>query len=159
MNVDSDTIKIETVLRSPVENVWKAWTDASFILKWFGSDPGGTGVQAVLDPQPGGHFEITFANADGGEHTCSGVYLNVEKFRKLSFSWTWKSEPSVESFVAIVLTPENNFTKMEFEHAHVGTASMHNYLTGWKSTFEKLERFLSATAFSNTNSGANRVRQ
>jgi len=31
---------------------------------------------------------------------------------------------------------------MIFEHKNLGTASAHNYLTGWKETFIKLERVL-----------------
>ena len=67
-----------------------------------------------------------------------GVYSEVKEFRKLIFSWEWKSEPGVESFVTIELTPDCDHTLMQFEHSHVGSRSMHNYLTGWTTTFEKL---------------------
>jgi len=140
-----DTIKIETIIHAPVKKVWQAWTDADLILNWFGSDPNGNGLKAVLDPQPGGYFEITFSNADGTEHTCHGVYRAVERLSKLSFSWAWKNEPGVESVVTILLTSENDFTRMQFEHAHVGIASKHSYLDGWTRTFEKLDRVLGDT--------------
>ena len=66
----------------------------------------------------------------------------VKEFRKLIFSWEWKSEPGVESLVTIELTPEGDHTLMQFEHSHVGNRSMHNYLTGWTMTFEKLNMIL-----------------
>jgi hypothetical protein len=31
---------------------------------------------------------------------------------------------------------------MQFEHAHVGNKSSHNYLAGWQATFDKLDRML-----------------
>jgi uncharacterized protein YndB with AHSA1/START domain len=84
---NSGTITIETIFNVPVEFVWKAWTDPEVITKWFGSDPNGTVSEAKLDVRPGGHFEITFLNADQSEHTCSGAYVEVEELSKLTFSW------------------------------------------------------------------------
>jgi uncharacterized protein YndB with AHSA1/START domain len=137
-----DTITIETIIHASIKDVWNAWTEPSIILNWFGSDPNGKGMSAELDVRPGGHFEITFANADGAEHTCFGVYIEVQICSKLSFTWTWKNEPGVESLVTVLFTSVNGLTQMQFEHAHIGTASAHNYLAGWQTTFEKLERTL-----------------
>jgi uncharacterized protein YndB with AHSA1/START domain len=140
--LDNDTITIETTINAPIKDVWKAWTDPALILNWFGSDPNGRGLKAELDVHPGGYFEITFQDSNQIKHTCSGVYVDVQEFSKLTFTWKWKSEPRVESFVSVALTPENNRTRMLFQHAHVGTASKHDYLNGWQTTFAKLERML-----------------
>lgn len=139
--MDNDTVTIEVAINAPIKNVWNAWTDPA-LINWFGSDPNGVVVSAKLDVRQGGRFEITFKDADQTEHTCSGVYVDVQEFNKLSFSWTWKNEPGVESLVTVALTSEGNTTRMLFQHAHVGTASMHNYLSGWQATFSKLERML-----------------
>jgi len=138
-----DTIFIEILLNAPIEEVWKAWTEPSIILKWFGSDQKGKGIKAEIDARPGGRFEITFANADGDKHTCFGIYHEVKNYSKLSFTWEWKNEPGVESFVTVKLTPVEHSTRMQFEHARVGTSSSHSYLAGWQSTFKKLEKVLS----------------
>lgn len=34
---DKGTTTLETTIKAPVENVWKAWTDPSLILKWYAS--------------------------------------------------------------------------------------------------------------------------
>jgi uncharacterized protein YndB with AHSA1/START domain len=137
-----DSISIEIIFQAPIENVWNAWTDSSLILLWFGSEPKGKGLKAKMDVRAGGSFEITFANSDGAVHTCYGVYTEVKPFSKLSFTWNWKAEPGVESFVTVLLSSENNFTRMKFEHTHVGNASAHNYTEGWRTTFKKLEQVL-----------------
>ena|SRR5438552_2281126 len=141
---DSDIISIKTKLSAPVEEAWRAWTEPLLIMKWFGSDPDGIVLNAALDVRPGGHFEITFKDSNGTQHTCSGIYEDVQKYNKLSFTWKWKSEPGVQSFVTVLLSPENNVTLMQFEHAHIGYGSAHNYLQGWKNTFLKLEHILTA---------------
>jgi uncharacterized protein YndB with AHSA1/START domain len=138
-----DSIHIETKLHAPVQAVWKAWTDPGLILKWFGSDPAGVGLSAHVDLRPGGKYEISFRSSDGSRHTCFGVYKEVVKFSRLIFSWEWKSEPGVESRVTVHLTPAGNNTMMNFEHAHVGNKSLHNYQAGWQDTFSKLQHLLS----------------
>ena len=139
---ENDTVTIRIAISAPIENVWEAWTNPALILKWFGSDPNGKGLKAKLDVRVGGFFEITFRDADQTEHTCSGVYVDVQEFSNLSFSWTWKSEPDVESFVKVVLTSKSNITQMIFQHSHIGTASSHDYLNGWQAAFSKLEQML-----------------
>ena len=138
----NDAIVIEAIIHASSEDLWRAWTEPGLILKWFGSDPNGKGLKAEMDVRPGGRFEITFANSDETQHTCFGIYKEVKPYNKLSFTWTWKSEPGVESLVTVLLTSLNGDTQMQFEHAHVGASSKHNYLVGWQTTFEKLEKIL-----------------
>ncbi len=141
-SADNDSVILSEHFNATPRQVWNAWTDPSLLLQWFGSDPNGKGVQASLDVHPGNRYQVTFSDSNGTEHTCYGQYAEVVPHKKLSFSWAWKSEPGVESFVTIELTPENNHTVMRFEHARVGTASAHNYTEGWRSTFVKLRRVL-----------------
>lgn len=129
---------MKVTINAPIENVWRAWTDSALVINWFGSDPYGTGVSATLDVRKGGKFQVTFKDSDQTEHTCSGVYLEVQEFRKLNFSWMWKSEPGVETFVTVSLVRAEKATEMRFEHANLGSGSKHNYLEGWRSTFLKL---------------------
>jgi len=141
--ITNDSVFIDTTIRASIEKVWKAWTDPSVIMKWFGSDPKGEVLSAKLDVRPGGSFEVTFRDLDQTEHTCSGIYKEIEKLRKLTFTWHWKSEPNVESFIVVLLSEENKSTKMQFEHMNLGNASKHNYVKGWQSTFLKLQQLLS----------------
>ncbi len=138
----TDTIHIQKQINTPVERVWRAWTDPATVLQWFGSDPAGWGVKADMEVRPGGRFEVTFCNSDGEEQTCFGIYEEVQPFNKLAFTWEWKSELGVVSFVTLELAPLGGATQMKFTHANVGYASAHNYLKGWQDTFEKLERVL-----------------
>jgi len=142
MTVGNDTVTIEYLLQAPVDRVWKAWTEPTHICEWFGSDPQGIVLYARLDVRVGGSFEITFRDSSGLEHTCFGDYTTVIPFKKLQFTWRWKSEPDVESKVCIELQEAGENTQVCFVHAGVGTASAHNYNEGWRSTFMKLERLL-----------------
>ena len=120
---NNDTISISKTFHASIEKIWAAWTDPSIISKWFGSDPNGIVLNAMMDVMPGGHFAITFKDGNGTEHTCYGVYRDVQPYDKLSFSWMWRSEPGVSSFVTVLLMPQQDGTCMQFEHANVGNAS------------------------------------
>jgi len=143
MAKDDTSIFVEKTITSPIERVWEAWTTPTLIMKWFGSDPNGKVLRAELDVRPQGRFEVTFQDSDLTEHTCSGIYDEVQPLSKLTFSWQWKSEPAVKSFIILLLFSEGKSTKMQFEHKNVGSASKHDYAKGWQDTFLKLERMLS----------------
>ena len=139
--MDKDSICIDTLIHGPVGKVWKAWTEPDLVSKWFGSDLLGSRINARIDCHTGGSCEISFSYRDGTEFSCGGIYAEVQPYGKLGFSWEWKNEPGVESFVTLMFTPENN--DMHFEHAGVGFKSAHNYLEGWKSAFAKLDSLIS----------------
>ena len=143
---DPQSIQIERTFSVPTGAVWRAWTDATMVSRWFGSDPAGKVVTAQLDARPGGRFEVSFRDSSGAEHTCSGVYVVVGPESKLSFSWQWRSEPGVESFVTVRLKPQGGGTLMQFEHSRLGEGSTHNYGVGWRATFDKLANVLSTTS-------------
>lgn len=135
-------VSIEFTFSSSAEEVWKAWTDADFISKWFGSDPNGKVLSAQLDVRIGGQFKISFIDSDLTEHTCYGTYLDIEPQQKLSFTWSWKNEPGLESLVNINLKEEDDKTILSFIHADLSPESKHGYLEGWQRTFTKLENIL-----------------
>ena len=142
METGTGKVQLEILLSAPVEKVWKAWTEPDKIAKWFGSDPNGKVLKAILNVYPGGSFEVTFKDSNQTEHTAFGMYFVVREFSNLEFNWTWRSEPGVESFVSLVFKNENNSTRMLFKHEHLGKDSQHNYEEGWKATFLKLEQSL-----------------
>lgn len=60
------------------EKVWRAWTDAEAIKKWWG--PGNEPVSlAELDVRVGGRFRIVFGGPDGRAHDVQGVYRDVSR--------------------------------------------------------------------------------
>jgi uncharacterized protein YndB with AHSA1/START domain len=115
-------------LSAPPEQVWRAWTEAEQVRRWFGSDPRGTVRSAELDVRL--------------EHTCRGTYLVVEPMQRLAFTWVWDSEPGVETEVRLVLRPGRSGTELSFEHARLSPLSAHDYEAGWSRTFDKLEEVL-----------------
>jgi len=140
------SIRISHDFSAPPQQIWQAWTDPQMVKSWFGSDPNGKVLEASLDVQVGGAFEVTFRNSDETRYTCMGSYKEVEQDQKLVFTWTWRDRPEIVELVTVLLQAEPDGTRMIFEHSNIDSQTTHNYETGWKSTFEKLERALEARA-------------
>jgi uncharacterized protein YndB with AHSA1/START domain len=137
-----NSIKIERHFSSTPQKLWQAWTDPRIIKLWFGSDPNGTGLDAVLDVRVGGAYAVTFANANGDEYTAQGIYQEVDLNKKLAFTWGWRNQPHIKESVAVQFQAEADGTLMTFEHMDIDANTSHNYEIGWRTTFDKLEKAL-----------------
>jgi uncharacterized protein YndB with AHSA1/START domain len=135
-------VHIEWTFNTSIEKLWQAWTDPSIVKQWFGSDPGGTVINAELNVIPDGQFEIQFKDSDETIHTCFGLYTEVDLNLRLGFTWSWKSEPGHISFVTVGMEKVTGGSRLHFEHAGLNPGSAHNYETGWNNTFLKLDNYL-----------------
>lgn len=137
-------VEISYFYSHPPSKLWEAWTNPLIVKLWFGSDPNGTVLDAMLDVQINGSFKVKFANVDGTTYTAQGIYKEVELNKKLVFTWGWEEQPHIHEWVQVRFELEKDGTLMQFEHHDIDKNSAHNYAEGWKSTFKKIERALSS---------------
>ncbi|MCB9780060.1 MAG: SRPBCC family protein [Alphaproteobacteria bacterium] len=79
-------LRLERVVPVPVELVWRAWTEAELLTKWFCPAPWTT-PEAILDVRPGGRFYTVMQGPEEGQRMESeGCYLDVVPNRRLI--WT-----------------------------------------------------------------------
>jgi uncharacterized protein YndB with AHSA1/START domain len=132
--------------RYPVspEKVWRAWTDAEALKKWWGPDAGEPVSAAELDVRVGGRFRIVFGGSDGTAHECAGVYKEVVPNRKLVFTWSWpRTTPERVSVVTIEFKRVPDGTELDFRHEQFfDEKARDDHKRGWTGLLEKLERFL-----------------
>lgn len=67
------------------ELVWKAWTEAEHLKKWFVPRPW-TIAECRVDLRPGGEYFTIMRSPDGDEFPNSGCYLVIEPGRRLVFT-------------------------------------------------------------------------
>jgi uncharacterized protein YndB with AHSA1/START domain len=132
--------------RYPVgpEKVWRAWTDAQALKKWWGPGPGEPVSLAELDVRVGGRFRIVFGGRDGTEHECAGTYKEVVPNQKLVFTWSWpRTTPERVSVVTIVFRAVDGGTELDFRHEQLfDEKARDDHRRGWTGTLDKLEAFL-----------------
>ena len=143
---ESPSLTLDRFYPVAPEKVWRAWTDAEAIKRWWG--PGGQDPvsHAELDVRVGGRFRIVFGGPEGKDHEVQGTYKEVVPNHKLVFTWTWpNSTPERVSLVTVLLNAVARGTEIEFLHErHFDETVRDNHRQGWSESFVKLERFLLA---------------
>jgi uncharacterized protein YndB with AHSA1/START domain len=128
------------------EKLWRAWTDAQALKKWWGPGPGEPVSAAELDVRVGGRFRIVFGGPDGKAHECAGVYKEVVPNRKLVFTWCWpNTTPERVSVVTIEFHASADGTDLLFKHEQFfDEQARDDHRRGWSGLLENLRTFLSA---------------
>ena len=130
------------------EKVWRAWTDAEAVKRWWGPGPGEPVSLAELDVRVGGRFRIVFGGPDGKMHECAGVYKEVVPNRKLVFTWHWpNSTPERVSVVTIIFKEVNGETDLLFKHEQLfDEKARDDHKRGWSASLDKLADFFKEAA-------------
>ncbi len=97
MTNETRTSTQSIVLDAPIDRVFKAFTVAEEMVRWWPS-------RVESDPQTGGHFKFTFENnpADAPVHVREGDYLEVLPNARISYPWNIPGmEPATQVTVEI----------------------------------------------------------
>ncbi len=76
---------LERVVRTSAADLWRGWTEAEVLKKWFTPAPWVT-TDAEIDPVPGGIFRTVMQGPDGERNEGSGCVLEAVQARR--FVWT-----------------------------------------------------------------------
>ena len=75
-------VRVTRTLHAPREVVFKAWSSADHVKRWF-APTGFTVPQAKVEPRVGGPFEVLMRAPDGVEHWARGKFVEVKEFNRL----------------------------------------------------------------------------
>ncbi len=87
MNVhDNRTLRLERIIRAPVEKVFDAFVIPEQLAAWWGPEYC-TIPDYSMDVRPGGKWRTVMKLPDGNQPEVSGVYRTIEKNKRLVFTW------------------------------------------------------------------------
>ncbi|MCA9528339.1 MAG: SRPBCC domain-containing protein [Myxococcales bacterium] len=127
-----DLLERRLPIEAPPAIVFEFFTDPAKLVSWIG-------VEASLEPRPGGVFE--FVMYDG--KTCRGRYVEVERPRRLVFTWGWTDgtfglTPG-SSVVEVNLDADGDGTLLHMIHRGlVSEPSVEAHGLGWDIHFARL---------------------
>jgi uncharacterized protein YndB with AHSA1/START domain len=137
-------VRVQRTLSAAPERVFDAWLDPVALGRFM--RPGGEkrSADAVTDPRVGGRFIITML----GEETVyphTGEYLEIDRPRKLVFTWYSKATAMSKSTVTVELKPvAGGKTELTLTHVGLPQDQMQNHNGGWTAIMELLESALRA---------------
>lgn len=139
-------LAIERTYPVAPETVWRAWTDPEALKRWWGPGPGEPVSLVELDVRVGGRFRIVFGGPKGTDHECAGMYKEVDRPRKLVFTWCWpNTTPERVSLVTIRFMPAAGGTELLFRHEQFfDQAAADGHQRGWSAAFAKLDAFIAS---------------
>ena len=75
-------IVVTRLIDAPVERVWRAWTDDSEIVKWWGPH-GFSDETSSREFKPGGHWRHTMIGPDGTRFSNYATYKLIEEHKRI----------------------------------------------------------------------------
>jgi uncharacterized protein YndB with AHSA1/START domain len=137
------------------ETVFAYFTDPARMVQWMG-------VEATLDPRPGGICQITFRTAESAldgmaallgvtrpqaiaEPTLwvmSGRFVEVDPPRRIALTWGWEEDvigvPPESTAVDVSFVPDGEGTVLRLVHRRLSEARTAFIRTGWEHYLARL---------------------
>ena len=153
----TDVIEHEVRITASPEIVFAHFTDPARLVQWMG-------VDATLDPRPGGVFRMVFqptpevaqfiaaSSGAGGEqgtgdldlstNAVLGAFVEVDPYERIVFTWGYEQElfsmPPQSSLVEVSLTAEGEETVVRLAHSRLPEAAAEFHRAGWDAYLPRL---------------------
>src|SRR5579875_872573 len=80
-------LMINRTINAPRERVFRAWTEAAELDRWFFPDPEIV-TKSTVDLRVGGAYRIEMHRKDGHVFGAHGVYREINRPGRIVFTWT-----------------------------------------------------------------------
>jgi len=141
---------LERDLAAPVERVWRAWTSAEDVRRWW-APAHFTVVECTVTPVVGGPLWIVMAEGDGSRYASVGRFLRLEPLSALSFELAplAGNRPLFRSVHEVELSPRGASTRvsMTIRVTDIGAdalTALAGLQIGWEQLFDKLAALVTA---------------
>jgi uncharacterized protein YndB with AHSA1/START domain len=136
-------------LKAPRAKLWRAWTEADLLAKWWTPAPWTTEVKA-LDVRPGGAFETVMLGPDGERHEGPGAFIHVEPGRVIVFTsvleegWRPVAEPGFPMTATITMEDHGSGSRytahvLHASEAHKKQHEEMGFFDGWNTMISQLD--------------------
>ncbi|WP_238148192.1 SRPBCC domain-containing protein [Rothia halotolerans] len=145
-------IEIEREFAASRERVFRRWTDAEALARWF-APPGYVTLRSAADPRPGGAWRLDF-RSDSGEHEYSeqGLYREVEPWDRLVLTLTQVDGAAANPLTVVTVLLEEvgdaeaPRTRMRFTQSGYDSRRLReDNEQGWRGCLTALARDLEAS--------------
>jgi len=116
-------ITVETIVKAPVDKVWKSWNEPEHIMNWCHASDDWHAPASTNDIRTGGTFSTTMAAKDGSySFDFGGVYDNVKEHE-------------------LIFTREGNDTKVVETFEAESTNPLEMQRSGWQAILDNFKKY------------------
>lgn len=134
------TLTVRREIAASAEVLFDAWLDADSLGTWLRPD-GIRETRAETDPREGGEFRIVMVQ-DEAELLHSGTYREIDRPRRLVFTWSSHATKFRDSLVTVTFEPSSEGSTVVEIH-QVGLPdeeSRASHDAGWSGCLRGLDR-------------------
>jgi uncharacterized protein YndB with AHSA1/START domain len=128
---DRTSVEHEIRVAARPETVFAYFTDPARLVSWMG-------VDATLDPRPGGVCRITMNDAA----TMLGEFVEVDPYRRIVWTWGWEQAvfavPPQSTEVEVSFTPDGDDTIVRLAHRRLPAHGTAFHRAGWRHYLPRL---------------------
>ena len=140
-------LKLSRVLHARRETVFRAWSSAEHIKRWFAPEsfliP-----EARIEMRVGGAFEVMMRSPAGEEHFIRGAFVEVRPHDRLAIDMTIEDsagQPLFRAFTEIDFADALGGTQMDVTQSYTLIDPTKAWMLGgapegWRGTLDKLEK-------------------
>jgi uncharacterized protein YndB with AHSA1/START domain len=147
---DNKNLMITRVFESPLDKVWKAWTNPQELQKWWGPH-GVTNPTCKWEAKPGGEINIVMlagpelGELAGAEWPMTGQFTEVSPQERLVYTSNpiMDGKPIMESLTTVTFEEQDGKTKMTLQIVITQATSeaegpLAGMEMGWNQSLDKL---------------------
>jgi uncharacterized protein YndB with AHSA1/START domain len=132
------TVQIRRRVRASTEEVFDLWTKPDWMARWMSPYPGAVDCKASCDLRPGGAFSLVMTSAESNREV-TGTYVQIDRPRKLVFTWIGPLTNHVNTLVTVELTPHGDETDLVLTHERLPTSAIvEGHTRGWGHILDHL---------------------
>ena len=125
-------VQVRRRVKATAEQIFDLWTKPDLMVRWMSSYPGAVDCKASCDLRPGGAFSLVMSLGESSREV-SGTYVEIDRPRKLVFTWIGPLTNNVNTLVTVELNPRgDNETDLVLTHERLPTPAIHEgHTKGW----------------------------
>ena len=136
-------VQIRRRVRAGAEQILDLWTKPDLMVRWMSPFPGAVDCKASCDPRTGGAFSLVMSSGESSREV-SGAYVQVDRPRKLVFTWIGPLTNDVKTLVTVELIPSGDETDLVLTHERLPTSSIvEGHTKGWGNILDHLAEAVS----------------
>jgi uncharacterized protein YndB with AHSA1/START domain len=129
------------------ERLFDAWTDPNLVARWLFTSPTSETHSTELDVRVGGKWTIA-DRREGVDYRAIGEYLQVERPRRLVFTFGMPQFSPAFSRVTVEIAPDGPGSVMHFTQEDLPPEHIPATEEGWRAMFDALEALLDSSSIS-----------